>query len=393
MAPEALMLCPEPPYPLAGGGSLRTASLLNYLAARYTVDLVVFRQPAAPDPRAAIPPGLARRVDVIELPHHSSSVPARAVRNAVRCVRGRPPLPDRFAGFDNDLSAVLRNRAYNLALVEHFWCAPYIDLLERCAGRVVLDLHNIESALHASCAAAGRWPVASVHHRFSRACERMERALLPRFGCILTASDDDAARVRALVPTANAAAYPNAIPCVDLPRAAEENVVAFSGNFEYWPNTGAVRFFARRVWPLLRARHPGLVWRLVGSNAHAVRQYVSRDARIEIVENIPDAVAALAAARVVVVPLLAGSGTRIKILEAWAAGRAVVSTSIGAEGLGARDGEHLVLADSPADLAGAISRLVNDPVERARIGRAGRCLYEQRFTWQHAWRILASQQL
>jgi len=387
------MLCPEPPYPLAGGGAWRTASLLNYLAARCTVDLIVFRQPAAPDPRPAIPPGLARRVDVIELPPHGRSLPARALRNAVRFLRGRPPLPDRFGGFENELSAVLRNRAYEIALIEHFWCAQYAGLLERCARRVVLDLHNIESALHASCAAAEPWPAAAFHRRFSRVCEQMERALLPRFGCTLTASDEDTARVRAIAPSARALTYPNAIPLVEQPCVAEEDVIAFSANFAYGPNAGAVRFFARDIWPVLSARHRNLVWRLIGSNAHAVRQYISRCPRVEIVENVSDSVAALASARVAVAPLLAGSGTRVKILEAWAAGRAVVSTSVGAEGLGARDGEHLVLADSPAALASAVTGLLNAPGERLRIGGAGRRLYEQRFTWERAWRILASRQL
>lgn len=393
MASEALMLCPEPPYPLAGGGALRIASLLNYLAARYTVDLIVFRQPAAADPRIAIPPGLARRVDVIELPHHSRSVPARAMRNAVRYVRGRPPLPDRFSGFENALSALLDGRAYQLAAIEHFWCAQYAELIGRCAERIILDLHNIDSALHASCAAAEPWPAAAVHRRFAHASECMERALLPGFGCVLTASAEDAGRVRALAPSAPAIVYPNAIPLVELPRVPEENVVAFSGNFEYGPNTGAVRFFAHEMWPVLRARHPDLIWRLIGSKAHAVRPYISGDSRIEVLENVPDAVAALAAARVVVVPVLAGSGTRIKIVEAWAAGRAVVSTTTGAEGLGACDGEHLVLADDPEAFTDAISRLLNAPEERTRAGRAGRQLYERQFTWQQAWRVLAAQAL
>jgi glycosyltransferase involved in cell wall biosynthesis len=89
-----------------------------------------------------------------------------------------------------------------------------------------------------------------------------------------------------------------------------------------------------------------------------------------------------------VVPLLSGSGTRFKILEAWAAGRAVVSTSLGAEGLGARSGEHLLIADQPDSMARIIADLHGDAAQRARLGSAGRRLYEQRFTWPAAWRAL-----
>jgi glycosyltransferase involved in cell wall biosynthesis len=89
-----------------------------------------------------------------------------------------------------------------------------------------------------------------------------------------------------------------------------------------------------------------------------------------------------------VVPLLSGSGTRFKILEAWAAGRAVVSTTLGAEGLGAVEGEHPLLADDADTFVAAIGRLLNDEELRARLGGAGRDLYLDRFTWPAAWRAL-----
>src|ERR1019366_8365820 len=113
------------------------------------------------------------------------------------------------------------------------------------------------------------------------------------------------------------------------------------------PNIEAVRWFASSIWPRIRERNPGLKWNLIGRNPEAISGIVKSDPSIRVIGPVADAVAAIAAGRVVVVPLLSGSGTRFKILEAWAAGRAVVSTSIGAEGLGARDGEHLLIADDP----------------------------------------------
>jgi len=91
---------------------------------------------------------------------------------------------------------------------------------------------------------------------------------------------------------------------------------------------------------------------------------------------------------VLVVPLPFGSGVRMKILEAWAAGRAVVSTTLGAEGLGACDGEHLLLADDAEEFAASVLRLLNDGALRERLGDAGRALYEEQFTWPAAWRRL-----
>jgi hypothetical protein len=95
----ALLLAPETPYPLAGGGALRTASLLHYLARTRDVDLIVFRQPGAVHPAQTMPPGLVRRITVIDLPPNGRSLLARALRNTARMARRVPPLVDRFSGF------------------------------------------------------------------------------------------------------------------------------------------------------------------------------------------------------------------------------------------------------------------------------------------------------
>jgi len=165
----------------------------------------------------------------------------------------------------------------------------------------------------------------------------------------------------------------------------KQEMIVFPGNMEYHPNITAVRFFRREVWPLLRERWPGLVWRLAGKNPHAVRRYTEGDPRIEVTGPMADAIAEIAPAKVAVAPLLAASGTRLKILEAWAAGSAVVSTRIGAEGLAARDGEHLLLADNPAEFADAVSSLLLSENSRRRLETAGRTLYERCYTWDAAW--------
>ena len=162
----------------------------------------------------------------------------------------------------------------------------------------------------------------------------------------------------------------------------------FSGNLEYEPNVAAVRFFRKRVWPELRVRWPGLVWRVIGKNPQAVRGVLSGDPRIELTGPVVDAVAELARAKAAIVPILSGSGTRVKIIEAWAAGVPVVSTPLGAEGLGARAGEHLLLADSAASFCEAVSALLAGPPLRDHIGRAGRYLFECEFSWEAAWRGL-----
>src|SRR5579863_8802186 len=356
--PSALFLSPEAPYPPIGGGALRSASLIEYLARDYALHAVVFRQPGQSDPARAVPLGRVCRMDVIDLPYHSKRGGARLLRNAWRAIRSRPPLLDRFAGFDQALESLLEEQ-YELAIVEHFWCAPYVSVIRPHAKRVILDLHNIESYWHQSLALREGILRAAALRRFAAACEGLERKLLPEFDAILVASEQETDRMRQLAPGARVAVYPNALPERAAPERRERAEIAFSGNLEYPPNIEAIRFFRDQIWPSLRVR-PGLKWRIIGKNPEAIRGMVSGDSRIELSGFVEDAVAELAATQVAIVPLLSGSGTRVKILEAWAAATPVVSTTLGAEGLGT-PGEHLLQADDPDGFSAAVSRLLDSP--------------------------------
>jgi glycosyltransferase involved in cell wall biosynthesis len=385
--PKALFLSPEAPYPTVGGGPLRSASLLEYLAQCFAVHAVVFREPGSPDPVRAFPPGRVERVDVLELPFHSKRPIARAFRNASRLARRSPPLVDRFSGFEARLGELLDGNAYEVAVIEHFWCAPYVRQLRPHAPRVVLDLHNIESLWHASLAVRESAMRAFALQRFAAAARQLECKWLSEFDSILVTSAVDARKLREIVNFPTVTVYPNALPRIPQPPRSEREEIVFSGNLEYQPNLEAVCFFRDAVWPLLNSR-PGLKWRIIGKNPEAVRDLVAGDHRIQLTGFVGDAVTALAQSKVAVVPVLSGSGTRVKILEAWAAGTAVVATPVGAEGLDFQDGEHLLLADTPARFAEAISRLLDSPGERARIGAAGRKCYEQCYTWPVAWESL-----
>lgn len=339
---------------------MRSASLLAYLRDKYAVQTVTFT-----------------------LHPHSKNSAARIWRNATRLARGRPPLFDRFSGYEDQLAAALRER-YALGVVEHFWCASYAPLLRNCCDRLVLDLHNIESHLARTHASAASWPESWASERFAESYQQLEHEWLPRFDVILTASEDDRRRI----DHPDVRVFPNALPETPRPSAVEADAIVFSGNLEYHPNVEAVRWFRTRIWPRVREKEPGVEWRLLGANPGAVARFTSGDPRIRVIGPVDDAVAHLAEAKVCIAPLLSGSGTRFKILEAWAAGRAVVSTTLGAEGLGARDGEHLLLADDPDDFAAAVLRLWNDSALRNRLGDSGWALYSDRFTWPAAWRKL-----
>jgi glycosyltransferase involved in cell wall biosynthesis len=354
----ALFLSPEAPVAGSGGGGLRSASLLEYLKRHFSVQVASFT-----------------------LPHHSKNAAARIWRNGWRFVRGAPPLLDRFAGFEPQLEPVLQDRHYNVAVVEHFWCAPYAPTLRPHCALLVLDLHNIESELARTHALAAGGVQRIFMSRFAAAYRRLEREWIPHYDIILVASEQDRGRVQ----HPNVHVYPNALPEIACPRVEQQDCIVFSGNLEYHPNIQAVRWFRREVWPRIREHTE---WRLVGRNPEAIAGIVAGDRRIKVIGPVEDAVAEIARARVCVVPLLSGSGTRFKILESWAASRAVVSTSMGAEGLGAIPGKQLLIADDAPKFAAATLDLLKNADLRRRLGENGRRHYLDRFTWPAAWREL-----
>jgi len=381
---NALMICAEAPYPAVGGGALRSASLLEFLAQRYNLDITLFKERQSPDPRLSFPAGLARRISLIELKHHSRSPAARLWRTGRRVVSNRPPLIDRFSGYERQVADSIHGERYDLAIVEHIWCAPYIDQIRPQARCVLLDAHNIESVWHERVGQTGGWHQRVAFHRFAAACRRFEAKWLPRFDSVIVTSQDDAKHV----PQQRAIVYPNALPFVDRPVRNEKQEIVFTGNLEYEPNIVAVRYFNDKIWPLLRERVPDLVWRIAGKNPQALKSLVNGDPRIRVSGPMEDAITTLASAKIAVVPLLSGSGTRFKILEAWAAGTPVISTRIGAEGLPYRAGEHLLICEDPYEFVEAAAFLLSAPEARAQLGEAGRRLYEARYTWEAAWSTL-----
>ena len=391
---EVLLLTPEPPYPLHGGGAFRTASLLHYFAQFARVDMVLLSDSGSAAP---VPAGLVRSQQVIPLAPHGRGTAARYMRNARRALRRVPPLIDRLSALEKPIEKAIAGRHYDIGVVEHFWCAPYVNLLSKFCTETVLDLHNVESVLHERCAGVSGGLILAGHRRFAAASQELESALMPRFSAVLAASEDDARAVRTIAPGAKVQVYPNSLPWVDPPQAGDAferrpGRIVFSANFEYHPNIDAVEFLTGEIWPKIRKLRPELRLRLVGRGDSFIRHLLPKGAveetGIEVTGPVADAGAEIAQAQVAIAPLRAGSGTRIKILEAWAAARPVVATPLAAEGLRAEDGVNIALETEPEGFASTVVNLTADYDRRLRLGREGRRTFEHLYTWKAAWKYL-----
>jgi glycosyltransferase involved in cell wall biosynthesis len=155
--------------------------------------------------------------------------------------------------------------------------------------------------------------------------------------------------------------------------------VVFVGSMDWLPNQDGVKYFVERVWPLVRRRRHGATFRVVGRNPPPEIRRLSGVDGVEVAGTVPDVRPYLDEAAVMAVPLLVGGGTRLKIFEAMAMGKAVVSTTVGAEGLSVIPGEHLLIADDPSGFADAVVSTLESPEHRAALGDAARRLVNERF--------------
>ena len=223
-------------------------------------------------------------------------------------------------------------------------------------------------------------------HAFSaeeaRRWRRLQRDAAVRADVTTVCSGDDAERARrAGVPRVEV--VPNGYRLVGdpvgRPTVGDPPTVLFAGTLRYPPNADGARFLVDEVGPLLRRLVPAARIRLVGRTTPALAA-LDDPPRVRVVGPVPEMVDELASADVVVVPLRFGSGTRLKILEAFAHRVPVVSTTLGAEGLGAEDDVHLLLGDTAGELAAACARLLEDEPLRRRLVDRAQGLYRERFS-------------
>jgi glycosyltransferase involved in cell wall biosynthesis len=203
---------------------------------------------------------------------------------------------------------------------------------------------------------------------------------------VLVTSEREALLLKSLLPEGVFAVVPNGVDTdafqeISQPQQVADRII-FTGTMDYYPNIDAVCYFARECWPLIRAQVPTATWQIVGKEPPPEVQDLAKLPGVSVTGAVPDTKPYLAAAAVAIAPLLIGSGTRLKILEALAMGKAVVSTSLGCEGLAVVSGKHLIVADQPAALAQSIVDLLRNAEQRTALGRAGRALVETEYSWK-----------
>jgi glycosyltransferase involved in cell wall biosynthesis len=257
----------------------------------------------------------------------------------------------------------------------------------------VLFQHNVESEIWRRHAGAESNPVKKLLYRTEfRKMLGYEQAMVRKFDHVIAVSDHDKRLMENWAARAKISIVPTGVDCqeysVGSSAREEMPLVVFVGAMDWEPNIGAVEHFCSKLWPRVLRAVPQARFRIVGRDPGPRVKKWACDS-VEITGRVRSVVDHLREAAVVVVPIQIGGGTRLKIYEAMAAGKAVVSTSVGAEGLEVHDGRDIVIADDQAGFARAVVTFLRDPEERHRFGEAAAKQAAQ-FDWAVAGKKFAA---
>lgn len=382
-----LLLTQIVPYPPDSGPKIKTLNVLRYLAVRHELHLVSFARSASEQQHSASLRDVCASVTTV--PIHRSR--ARDLAYLARSlVAGRPFLIER------DDSTAMR-RAIRDLLTRLRFDAVHADQLGMAQFAAdlpvplrVLDEHNaVWTIVRRSAARAGLGPTRIAAELEWRKLRAYEGSVSRRFDRITVVSEEDK---RALEDAAGSPLSAEVIPiAVDTerlafePRTARSRHVVSVATMFYPPNVEGVLWFATEIFPLIRRQSPGTRFYVVGSRPPAsVANLHDEERGIVVTGYVSDLGPLLQEAAVTIVPVHSGSGMRVKILEAFARGIPVVSTTVGAEGIEARSGEHLLVADEPAAFARAVLSLVQEPREAERLASSARRLVTEKYDWRTA---------
>jgi sugar transferase (PEP-CTERM/EpsH1 system associated) len=282
------------------------------------------------------------------------------------------------------LRDLLQKETYDVIVCDFLVTAGVIPWESPCPK--VLFSHNVEAVIwkrHYEIARNPLWKILSWYEW--KRMDAAERRYLRKADRVVTVSENDRqAFARFMDPQKLSVMETGTDTEFFQPSGEDElpNSLVFTGSMDWLPNEDGIIYFVNEIFPLILRKAPDATLCVVGRNpSRRLQELVSRVANVQLTGRVEDVRPYVAQRSVYIVPLRIGGGTRLKIFEAMSMAKAVVSTSIGAEGLPVNDGEHLLLADSPASFADSTLRLLGSASQRSHIGQAARHLVENKYSW------------
>ena len=371
------------PFPPNDGGRIRILNLLKQISSKNQISFLALETTPTDSEGIAYLRDLGIDAHLVQ---QAPNLPPLRPNTALRAFIERQPITVAryyFPAFKQKLHSLLAHSDFDLIDHEYLHTAPYrvkSDL------PTLLTAHNVDSHIWFRLCQQTDNPVRKFlfwtqKHLF----DRYERRILPNFDAIACTSETDRAILQSICPNVTIEVIPNG---VDLelyqPNHAleEEASLVFTGSMDWYPNEDAVIYFADEIFPLIKARRADVKFYIVGQYPTNQVRKLAEQPGIIVTGRVDDPKPYIARATVYVAPLRIGSGTRLKILEALAMEKAVVSTTIGEEGLNLIDGEEIIITDEPMRFADAVVQLIGGKQMRRQLGKKGWKHVEADYDWQ-----------
>lgn len=384
-----LFLAPRMPMPADTGGKIRTLNILKQLALEFKVHLVCFSFDI--NDKEHIPEFQKLGISVSLVPMTETTFFQKIYWFLFH---GLPISMVKYhtKSMERAIKTLIDTKTIDAVHVDHLHMAHYL----KCFSGVpcMLDEHNVEYKILQRCAMVEKsWPKRIAYQEQSRKMNAFESHMAQQFSCVFTCSTDDRILLNritnGLVPIY---VVPNGVDTHFFHPSGngqQENAMVFTGSMDWLPNDDAITYFCQDILPLIWKRDAGIKMYVVGkSPSAAVKELAAKDKRVIVTGRVDDVRPFIARSKVFVVPLRVGGGTRLKILEAMAMGKAVVSTSIGAEGIMYTPEQNIRLADTPEDFAQKTVGTINDMKTVQELGRSGRELVLEQYDWDVVGRQL-----
>ena len=370
--------------PVDTGGKIRSYNILRQLARHHQVTLLSYyggqRDLAYEDEIQRELPG----AETIYTAALDGGATAQSLDYVRRVFEAAPFAVSKFTHPDvkRVIATWLTSNKFDVAVCD--FLSASLNFPENLATPTVLFQHNVETALWRRMASTESNPAKRMAYTIeARKMARYERAALRKFHHVVAVSDHDREQMRSMNPSCPISVVPTGVDtqkyAVAPPAQAEPPRIIFLGSMDWEPNVDAVIYFCQEIFPRVRAEFPSALFQIVGRNPHSRVKQLASDS-VEVTGTVPSVAEYLRDATLVVVPLRIGGGTRLKIFEAMAMGKAVISTSIGAEGLDVKNGRDLILSDEAATFSEATILLLKDAALRRRYEQAAAQLAAQ-YDW------------
>lgn len=388
--PHVLMLTPYLPYPPNSGGRSRTYNLIKHLREDYRISLICFGR--LEEQRYDLAP-LRELCDVTVVDRAPSP---GTIKAALLSLTGLKPVTMRLyhtPAMERAIAAFLAHNTTHLIHVESFYMMP--NLSRQLDVPVLLSEPAIEYiAWGRHARVAQPWYTRPGVAFEAWKMKTWEPRLWAEATVVGVMSDVDAGLVKAAIPGVKTVLAPNGVDTdffqIDETVVRDNRTGLFMGDYKYFPNTDAVLYFHNEILPLIRKQRGDFQLMLLGKDAprEIVALHNDPDTAVTATGFVDDTRPFLQSGALFVCPLRSGSGTRFKLMEALACGCPVVSTSVGAEGLNAIDGEHMLICDDPKEFAEAVVWVLDNPKQADEMARKGRQWVVNRHAWAHSAALL-----